>query len=597
MVGATLEQNAAELELLQFQIKALTKPYLPAFGFVIGALVTYGVLRLLPGYNEACASINENLHAPRSVVELVEHPLIPGEFPFTPSRKMIDVLENSLLTKEKEIADLRKNLEQEDQELVELLAQKDEEISTYQTALEEKEKKISNLQVQADRRPYVPLARPQSSFFKEFRAQVMALEARLSQRDLHAANLQQLLAQRDQRISELEDQLSQRDLDAVNAQQLLAQRHQQVQELEARLAQRDLDTANLEESATAQYRQRITDLEAQLSQHDLDATTAQHSTLHQHNLDAANAQQSIIQLNQHVNELQAQITQCNLDHESTRQTNGLYQNQLNENQVALAEMTKLNDNSAERLKYLEGQCEKADELYRQYVKLMEEYQKLRHSQDETQHTVGLQSQVQSLQAELHTAKERISELSKSNDRLENSMNDPGRNSYLWQVRLADKDKEIAKARENCQMMQDNLESIRTTGGPSTGFLTFHHAVIKARDTWYAKAKKLEGNLYALESKAAHLQARERNLDFQLKELKNSGQRRTHSVNAAATSSMQEPTIELTVLRDIQQQREEALQLYEELVKKSGQSQAPGKRKAEEVEETELEREGKRQHQG
>jgi hypothetical protein len=59
---------------------------------------------------------------------------------------MIDDFNDLLSTKDEEIARLRNNLQQEDQELVDLLAQKDEEISDCQTALQLRDKKISDLQ-------------------------------------------------------------------------------------------------------------------------------------------------------------------------------------------------------------------------------------------------------------------------------------------------------------------------------------------------------------------------------------------------------------------------------------------------------------------
>ncbi len=133
-----MEQNAEELEFLALQFKSLTKRYMPAFSFVVGILLTYGVLRFLPGFNETCASINESLHAHQSVVDFLDHKTTPGEFPIPPSEKLINHLEELLLAKNNEIVGLRKDLEGEDDELAELMAEKDE-------LLEEKTKELANL--------------------------------------------------------------------------------------------------------------------------------------------------------------------------------------------------------------------------------------------------------------------------------------------------------------------------------------------------------------------------------------------------------------------------------------------------------------------
>lgn len=141
-----MEQNGPELELLWLQIETLVAPCLPTLTFIVGILLARVVLRLLPGYDDTCSSINHKLHAPKSVVELLEYSSTPGEFPITASQKMIDDFNDLLSTKDKEIARLRNNLQQEDQELVDLLAQNDEEISDRQSALQLRDKKISDLQ-------------------------------------------------------------------------------------------------------------------------------------------------------------------------------------------------------------------------------------------------------------------------------------------------------------------------------------------------------------------------------------------------------------------------------------------------------------------
>ncbi|ERF72842.1 hypothetical protein EPUS_04277 [Endocarpon pusillum Z07020] len=364
VVGATLEQDRAELELLALQIKSLTKPYLPAFSFVVGILFTYGVLRFLPRYNETCASINECLHAPRSAVDLLNHKTTPGEFPISPSEKLIHHLEEQLLTKNNEIASLRKDLEGEDEELAELLAEKDDlleqqkkELANSQAALKEKEKKILDLTAEADRRarrapkftrdklsgklmrddpPAKPMGngppekpmydglpvRPESKLFKVFNDQLDILknEVRTLKSQLvesgHASTsaLNSLEIKHKQQISNLEAELARRQHDGASAEKSLLPRDRQIKELEHQLSQTHLDTERIGK-ALAERDHQINELQQQLSQHRIHAENVQGSLVKrdQESKDLQESSQKIFNSNhERINELETQLSQHQL---------------------------------------------------------------------------------------------------------------------------------------------------------------------------------------------------------------------------------------------------------------------------------------------
>lgn len=559
-----MEHNGPELELLQLQIKALAKPYLPAFSFVVGILLTYVVLRLLPGYDETCSSINETLHAPLSIVELPDHKFTPGEFPVTPSRRMIDELRDLLLTKDKQIATLRNDLEQEDEELVDLLAQKDEEISGYQTALQQRDKRISDLQaVKATptQQPTPALDEHTQELQKQLKA-ALACKAELEQSVAKLAKETDVLKKessnwrsrrngpslppqsyvfkefRDQIIA-LERQVSQRDLEAANARQSsTAKYNQRVSALEAELSQRDVDAANARQSLTAQYDQRVQDLGAQLSQHGSVA--------------AANAQQLTAHHNQQVSSLQTVLSEGNLRLANAQQANGTLQNQLLRDRSALADMKKEFDSRAQRLDYLESQCVKADALYAEYQKLVKAFNDLK-----------AQGEANAPTAELHAAREHIAELTRSKHQLEKKLKDPRETNAVYKITLENMERDFAKTRT---LLQDNLDAIRVTGGPSSGFLKMHHDLQQERDSWRVKCKTLEGKFYAMEIRAANLTARERTLNLQLQRYKQYSS--AAAVNAGTASSSQEREIDMTSLHEIQKERDAVNHRYEELVTRS-----------------------------
>ena len=141
-----MEQNGPELEEFWLQTKAFLGSYLPIPFFFLGSLIKYLVLRLLPGYDVICVRIHESLHAPSSVLELLEHKSFPGAFPPTPSQNMLDEIRNLLSAKDKEIAALQNNLQNEDDELAHQLAENDEEISMLQNTLQQKDAEIADLQ-------------------------------------------------------------------------------------------------------------------------------------------------------------------------------------------------------------------------------------------------------------------------------------------------------------------------------------------------------------------------------------------------------------------------------------------------------------------
>lgn len=572
VVGATLEQNGPELELFVLWIKASVKPYLPAASFVIGTFFTYGVLRLRPDSEGASFGVNENVHATDPAVELFGHKFTPGAFPSTSSPSMVDDLKDRLLTKDEEIASLRKNLEQEDEELVELLAQKDEEISKYQTALKERDEKISALQVanmRSNQRPdsttaewpcfmlpsptekirvmrlekqldvalackaeleqkvascikkadvlkkencelqmlreeetkhgsrrlrrRAPPVDPQDCLlFKKLQTRINALEAQL----LEADNAQEsIAAQHDQRVQQLEAQLS----DAAETRESITSQYgQQIRELETQLSRRDIQAANAQEVIAGQYDQRVRELEARLAQQDVDA---------------ANTRQAITaQYDQRVHELEGHLA-------SMHQTNHTLENQLQHAQSALGDVTQQLDTRKQRLDFLESQCVKADELYAQYMKLMHLYNNLRRAQAEKQNVGERQDDINSLEKELHAARREITELSKSKEQLERTLKDPRKINPLWEIALEEKEKQIEKARSIIQTMQQDLDAIRATGGPSSSFLNAHEALRQERNGLREKYVKLESKFYAMEIKAANLQARERSLTEQLSRFK------------------------------------------------------------------------------
>lgn len=476
------------------------------------------------------------------------------------------------MAKDKEIATLREKAKKEDQEHADLTAKKDKEISSQQTALEEKDKKISYLQFQADRKPRrrnVPLARPRS-YLKEFRDQVNALEGQLSQSEHDFATAEQSLVQNSQRISELERQLSQRGPDAKYARHSLEleECNQRVIKLEAQLEaqsfQRQLEATNSQQ-LIFQRDQRISELDAQNSQHKLDAADAEKSLsqyvqqgssleaqLRQHNLDA---QQSTILSSQQFSDIQAKLSQCRLDLASAQEANATLQNQLSQDQFALAEMTIVHDGSAERLVYLESQCAKANIMYRDFMQLRDDHKKLCDAQSGNQYNAGVQYQAKFLQAELHTARAQIAGLSKSNQELEKKVKNSGSSTALLEDRLSYMDKEVAEAKENSQMLQEHLDSLRDTGKEGSQFQKLHETVQRERDEWYAKANKLQGKVYVMEAKLADLQKRETSLDFQLKQFKNNSPRRGGPMNALLTSSTQGPARKPKVLKDVEDERD------------------------------------------
>lgn len=311
-----MEQNGEELEYLALQIKSLTKTYLPVLSFGGGVLLTYAVLRFLLGYNETCASINEGLHAFPSAADLLNHKTTPGEFPISPSEKMIKQLEEELLAKNNEIAGLRKDLEGEDDELAELMAEKDDlleqktkELAISQAALKEKEKQILDLTVGANRRarearkliresrlgkgmrdnsavkpvrndpPLKPKAndlpeevmrndlpaRPESKLFKVFNGQLDNLknEVRILKSQLLESD--SLKTKHEQHVSELKAQLTQCQHEATSTEKSLSQRDRQIKELEHKLSQPRLDTERMERSLIERD-QQINELQQQLSQ-------------------------------------------------------------------------------------------------------------------------------------------------------------------------------------------------------------------------------------------------------------------------------------------------------------------------------------------
>ncbi|KAF7507915.1 hypothetical protein GJ744_009949 [Endocarpon pusillum] len=350
VVGATME-DAEELELLALQIKSLAKPYLPAFSFVVGILLTYAVLRFLPSYNETCASISECLLAPRSAADTT-----PGEFPIPPSEKLIHHLEELLLTKNNEIASLRKDLEGEDEELAELLAEKDDlleqqkkEIANSQAALKEKEKKILELTAEADRRarrapkftrdklsgklirhdsPATPMrngppekpmhdglpARPQSQLFKVFNGQIDTLknEVRTLKSQLveseHAAasamnTLKNQLVESDHAsasaLNTLKNQLMEKDDASASALNSLKIKHkQQISDLEAQLARRQHDGASAEQS---------------LLQRDWQIKELEHKLSH---LDTEGIGKALAERDHQISELQQQLSQYRIHAEN-----------------------------------------------------------------------------------------------------------------------------------------------------------------------------------------------------------------------------------------------------------------------------------------
>lgn len=604
VVGATLEQNGPELELSLLQLRAWVEPYLPAVSFAVGAVFTYSFLGLLPDYLRTFSNTDEKFHVLYSAIELLDHQFIPGGFPTTVSPRIIDDFKDMLLTKDKEIASLRNNLEQEDQELVELLTQKDEEISKYQIALQERDMKISALQVaktQVNGRPAFstlglsyPISAPSNDqtratrlqeqlkvalahraelegevalctkqaevlkkenselqklreeeakhrnrrsrhrpgpinaqscvLLKAFRTRINALQAQLLEADV---TQQSIIARYDEQVRELEARLPRHDLDATDTQKsVTAQHDKRVRELEAQLSHHELDVANTKEAMASQYDQQIHKLEAQISERDIDAANMKaiishcdqrvrelESRLSEHDLDAANTRQAITaQYNQRVNDLESHLA-------STRETIGALENQAKQNQSSLADMTQKFDKRTQRLTYLESQCAKADELYAQYMNLLNMYNNLRRSQAETQHTGEPQGRINSLENELRAARQQIAELLRSKDQLEKTLKDPRKINPLWEIALAEKDKQVEKERSIIQTLRQELDTFRTTGHPSSDFLNAHEALRQERNGLKDKVTRWESKFYAMEVKAVNLQARERTLTQQLERFK------------------------------------------------------------------------------
>lgn len=340
-----MQEDGPAIEAFLLEMKAEAMKYLPCFSFLIGILLTYLVFQILPGYNERCSKINKSLHAPRSVVELLDHKVVPGEYPITTSRRLIDEIKSLVSAKEKEILALKKNLEQEDQELVDLIAEKDEEIAQCQTSLQQKDQEISNLQsgqkllsIQTLCTVTPSPSKSLVSFDHEVQLlkgqleAALACKAELQQQNTrsaretemskkissrrtkrHASPPSSLTKGYLERINTLESQLTRRTHEVAEAQQIAAGHENRLSDLQAQLAKHDAEGSVVQAQSTINpYVQRVSDLEAEitrLTQHELDLVNSQKLASTQH-----------VQHDQQVDELKAQLTELtqrilNLDNE------------------------------------------------------------------------------------------------------------------------------------------------------------------------------------------------------------------------------------------------------------------------------------------
>lgn len=667
-------------------ICTLATPHLPLLSFLFGIFITYILLRLLPGYDETCSKINEQLHAPSSVIELLDQNYPPGSYPILPYSAMIDAFQSLLLAKDRKIADLQSNLEQEDEELADLIAQKDEEISNLGSIKQEiaqkdaeilklrkiwqvnsqKDAEVSRLKKVLQRKDneiaeLQMLKMPQTSqpantkiYLNLASRPVLIEQNRKLQQQLQAAlasttTLEQRVASQTNQADALNDEISnlRSEITAANTKlngtsdklegrlsatvkdRIIKELRQEVAEFESRYIHESSQNARLQESNAAQCN-RITELEAQLTQHHADAANYGQSIIDACNQSTNNLQLQVHTDQQTINNLQIQlhtdqqtINSLQMQLQTEQQTRIAVQNELLQKQSDLDNKTQQLDSCTEqlnnktqqantletqlsyihsqlaneqqahqttrnlpverrfdditnqlnvrqqRLTYLEEQLVLANQLHAEYERLKKEWFLLKEyadglSQAQNQSNGNLPAQIQSLQNELYRTKQQIVELSNSKKQLE----DPRKINPLFDIALAEKDKEIAKIRAVLQRAQDESNALRMTGNPSSDFLKNHERLVREKNALKARFNKLETKFYAEEIKVKDLSAREKKLMGKLEQYSPSG-KGTQAMDTNPINKIQGQELndmKTAFENGIQRERDEAVEKYNELVK-------------------------------
>jgi hypothetical protein len=532
--------------------------------------------------------------------------------------------------------DRQKSTVQQERELNELkatLAQREiDAANTRQAVSAEYDQRVNDLKTQHDQRvndlesrlsqQKLDSANTQNSTVQQ-EQQLNELEAKIAQRDLDAANIRQTVsAEYDQRIRELEAQSSQNKRNHETSQQMIVHREQQLRELEAKLAQRDPDAANVRQT----YDERIRELEALSSQYKRDHETSQQviverdqrvakleleAQFSRRSLDDANTQQSSLQLVQQITSLQTQLSERDRVLANAQDAYDILQNKANQMQD---EYVNLDYNHEALKKLYSEKIEKANNLYFQFEALRKTHEALEVTHQECQLASKSQGQVNISIAELNAARQQAADLAKSNEEIRR-LREQLSPSKLWQTRLEEKEQALAKAQKHAEMLQNNVNSVLQKSEVSSEFRDFHEAVVNARNHWHAKARNLEAKLYPLQIRAANLQARDTRLTYEVEQYRNTGGRRQALASAPAPAPVPEQQAHSELFRELQDERDRALQEYAEGLAKlktalrhqeatSSSSMMPsanalGKRQAYEPEGEEVVesgREMKRQHQ-
>jgi predicted nucleic acid-binding Zn-ribbon protein len=552
-------EDPTEYELLALQIKSLATPYLPAFSFVVGILLTYGVLRFLPSYNDTCASINECLNAPPSVVDLLNHKTTPGEFPIPPAEKLIHHLEEQLLTKNNEIASLRKDLEGEDEELAELLAEKDDlleqqkkELASSQAALKEKEKKILTLTAEANRRarkapkftrdkrtgilirddspaqlmrnspPEKPMhdglpARPQSKLFKVFNGEldtlkneVRTLKSQLEESGNASTSAMNSLKinlniKHKKQISDLEAQLARRQQDGASAEKSLLQRDRQIKELEQKLSQPHLDTERIGK-ALAERDHQIHELQQRLSQYQ--------QQLSQHRIHTENVEGSLVKRDQELKDLQ----------ESSQKIFDFNHGRINELETQLSQRQLVTSNvqdlaAAQRVAELKAQLsqrntdvDNARNLVHQLQQQVSHLQRVSHLQAQdsatAQRVAELEAQLSECNSDVNTTRNLVRQLEQQlrhvQDQAEQSKSYAQQSISTAGIQIADLMQQLTDCKVELASAQETITDLK--GKWETDQLDFAH-FHQDHDALEEKHKSLEERHNACEAQLKMAQSR------------------------------------------------------------------------------------------